>query len=316
MTKTIKIFAVIVSITVLLGILALIIYKGTEKLYTDNAHIETQIVTVYPKISGQIELLNTSNNIPVKKGEIIAKIKSKEIEDALKVAEDKLESKRKELKISKDEINKIANIVAIDKANIKKAKLELEYANSDYIRYKNAYQDGSVTKKDLNNAIKNLQIARDNYFSVQETLKNASQSLQAKKSKKDSQDSEIKMIAEEIKQAKLDLSYATIISPLDGIVFEQKITSGDFVQAEQAILNIVPDEVYVSADFDSKKANKIKSGQKAYIKIASINKTCKGKVVSAQNSENGKISAKIIINEKIPTQTISPQEKINVKIHI
>lgn len=258
---------------------------------TDDAFIEAHLTYLSPKVSGQIIELNVDDNSKVKKGEIIAQIDPKDYEVALKNAIAKFEKAQAELKISKSDIDKMSATTEQTKNDIESAKSKLEYANSDYIRYKNAYKDGAVTAQDLDKATKNLEVARAQFNAAQKNLKATQSALESTVSKQSSKSAEIKSLMAEVEQARLNLSYTTLVAPIDGTITNKNIESGNFVQAAHPILSIVPDDCYIIANFKETQIANMKQGQEVTIKIdAYKNKKFKGVVDSIQRSSGAKAS--------------------------
>ncbi len=314
-----KIIPLIVTLVfILAGICGLIhscFYQSTN-----NAFIEAQMVYFSPKVSGEIIELNVDNNQEIKKGEIIAQIDPKDFESALNNAQTRLEKAQTDLKISTEDVDKMNAVNLSAKNEIKNAKSKLENANNDYIRYKNAYQDGSVTKQDLNNAIKNLTVAKAQYKSAQDQSKAAANALQSALAKKTSQNTQIQQLLSEVEQARLNLSYTTLISPVDGAITNKNIETGSRVDPQNSIMTIIPKECYVIANFKETQIKNMKKGQKAAIKIETIpSKKFKGKVDSIQKASektNQNISVKIIFNEDVSSFNIAPKTNAAVKVKV
>ena len=258
---------------------------------TDDAFVEAHMVYFSPRVSGQIIELNVDDNTEVKKGTIIAQIDPKDYQTALDNAQARLEKAKSDLNVSMSDIDKIQSMTSSDKNDIQSAKSKLEYANSDYIRYKNAYQDGSVTKQDLDNAIKNLDVAKAQYNASQDDLRATTNALKSAISKKSSQNAEIKRLLAEVEQAKLNLSYTTLIAPIDGLVTNKNVEIGNYVNAAKSIMAIVPKDVYIVANFKETQVANMKKGQKVVIKIDTYgSKKFKGHVDSIQKASGAKAS--------------------------
>ena len=320
--KKIIIICVSVIIAFLLGIFCSIYYLFLKS--TDNAHIESDSMYIISDISGKITELNIDNNSTVKKGEIIAKLDSAEYEEKLIRYQDKLEKLKKELKLTEKNINSINYNISSNKINFEKAKNELTNANSDYIRYKNAYQDGSVTKHDLDNAIRNLEVARSNYNSAQKNLQISSNNLDSKLSKNEEKNSEIKELIKETEKLKLDISHTIIISQTEGAIIKKYAKVGDYIEAGKPLFRISTNNFYVIYETSTKNQN-LKLNRTVELKLKNPNKTIKGKVISIYpipdkvcikapcQDKNEKTAAKIIFNEDISNCNIDKNTKVSVK---
>lgn len=100
----------------------------------------------------------------------------------------------------------------------------------------------------------------------------------------------------------IELEKYSIKSPIDGIIIEQKIEAGTFVQVGQVIFEIASDkEKYAVVEIDEKYINKISIGREAKISIEAYpDETVKGVVVKISpevNKDTGTIKVKVKINE-------------------
>ena len=66
----------------------------------------------------------------------------------------------------------------------------------------------------------------------------------------------------------LQLSYATIVAPIDGIVTKKTIQLGQIVQPGQSLMTIVPlSDVWVTANFKETQLADVRPGQRAEIHV-------------------------------------------------
>jgi membrane fusion protein (multidrug efflux system) len=70
-----------------------------------------------------------------------------------------------------------------------------------------------------------------------------------------------------VERAQLDLSYTKIIAPEAGTVTRKSVEPGAYVQVGQALLSIVPSEVWVTANFKETQLTDIRQGQPVTLKI-------------------------------------------------
>ena len=139
-----KIILTVVVIVFSILILLFLLYCSLFR-YADSVQVFNNKTDITSNVSGKLIELNVENDSEVKEGEILAQIDSSEYKNVYDTALQNLIKAESELKTSSDEINKISNQVKANEKAIKDAKLKLEEANNDYVIYKNAYKDGSVT---------------------------------------------------------------------------------------------------------------------------------------------------------------------------
>ena len=253
-------------------IIAFFIFDATKYQSTDDAYVETTTVSVSPKVSGQIIKVLVKDNQPVKAGDIVAIIDKVDYQVKLEQATAAYE------KALLNQQNAYANLNA--------ANSEIELALKDVERYQNLYKVGAVSKQTLDKAITNLEAV-----SAKQTT--AEQAIFSKDSKKALKvaDADLNVLKAQKKAAELALEYTDIIAPIDGTVSNKKVEVGMMVQPGTPLFVIVPNNVWVVANFKETQLEHMKKGQPVDIKIDTYkNKIFKGEVDSIQRSSGAKAS--------------------------
>jgi membrane fusion protein (multidrug efflux system) len=116
-----------------------------------------------------------------------------------------------------------------------------------------------------------------------------------------------------VEQAELNLSYTKIYAPEDGTVTKKAIEEGAFVQVGQALMAIVPDEVWVVANFKETQLDSIRPGQPVEIKVdAYPSKVFKGHVESIQTGTGARFS--MLPPENATGNYVKVVQRVPVKI--
>lgn len=258
---------IIIAILVLAGI-----YIHNEMQYesTDDAYVETTTVNVSPRVSGQIEDVFVTDNQHVKEGDLVAIIDDADYKIKLEQADSSFE------KIKLDQQNAKANQAAAE-SNIKLAKKDLD-------RYRNLYEQGAVSKQTYDSA-------KVNYDNAQAGLTQANQALFSDKNGKTVADANLRTAKAAKDKAALDLSYTKIYAPQSGTVSSRRVEKGMYVTAGSPLFTLVPEEVWVVANFKENQLRGMKAGQPVDIKIDTYpNKVFKGKIDSIQRASGAKSS--------------------------
>ncbi len=263
---------------------------------TDDAYVETTTVQVAPRVSGQITDVFITDNQKVKEGDLVAKIDPADYEIALAQAEAKYE------KTLLNQKNAQANFKAMQ-SNIDTAKKDLD-------RYKNLFEQGAVSKQTLDNA-------QAKYDNAQANLTNAEQSLLSQGGNKVA-DADLKEIKALRDKAKLNLSYTNIYAPQTGTVSSRRVEKGMYVNVGSPLFVIVPENVWIVANYKENQLRNMKPGQVVDIKIDTYpNKTFKGKVDSIQRASGAKsslfppenaVGSFVKIVQRIPVKIIFTEE--------
>lgn len=258
---------VVAAVLVLAGV-----YIHNEMQYesTDDAYVETTTVNVAPRVSGQIEDVFVTDNQHVKEGDLVAIIDDADYKIKLEQADSSFE------KIKLDQQNAKANQAAAE-SNIKLAKKDLD-------RYKNLYEQGAVSKQTYDSA-------KVNYDNAQAGLTQANQALFSDKSGKTVADANLRTAKAAKDKAALDLSYTKIYAPQSGTVSSRRVEKGMYVTAGSPLFTLVPENVWIVANFKENQLRGMKPGQVVDIKIDTYpNKVFKGKIDSIQRASGAKSS--------------------------
>lgn len=291
-------FCVLAIIAVAAGF---IIVDALKYQSTDDAYVETTTVSVAPKVSGQIVKTYITDNQKVKEGDLIAEIDPVDYEIKLEQASAKYE------RMLLNQKNAKANLSA-SQSNIAVAKKDLD-------RYTKLYAEGAVSKQTLD-------AAQAKYDSAQASLTNSEEAILSNGSGKVA-DADLKELKAQKDQAAKNLEYTKIYAPQDGTIVSRRVEKGMYVNVGSPLCVIVPNNVWVVANFKENQLNGMKPGQEVDIKVDTYpNKVFKGKVDSIQRSSGAKsslfppenaVGSFVKIVQRIPvkiifTENIDPNE--------
>lgn len=235
---------------------------------TDDAYVEADIIQVTPKVSGHIVESYVQDNMEVKKGDLVAKI-----DDEIYI-EKYNQAKANYQKALLNQKNAKATLKAVD-SEINLAKIDLE-------RYKTLYQQGAVSKQVLDKAQTNYDSIFARQTKAKEDIFSNGQNVA---------DADLKSLEAIMKQAKLNLEYTNVIAPNTGVVTNRRIEKGSYVSQGGPLFAIVPDKVWIVANFKENQVGLMKPGQEVTIKVdAYKNKKFKGHVDSIQRASGAKSS--------------------------
>lgn len=195
--------------------------------------------------------------------------------------------------------------IALAKAALDQARAEAESAAArhqrdaaDLKRYREMEKTRTVSPQDLDHAVAAEQIsaasltaasrkietqtamvkeAEAAHAAAEANLRQASarlaaaqsapQRIQQSRSQADVSRADINKAEAELAQARLNLSYTKIYAPSDGFVTKKAVEPGQFVQTGQSLLAIVPQGVWVTANFKETQLTRMKPGQSAEIVV-------------------------------------------------
>lgn len=281
---------------VVLALIAYFIIDTIKYQSTDDAYVETTTVSVAPKVSGQIVEVLIKDNQRVNEGDLVARIDDTDY----KIKVDQMTAQYERALLNQQNA----------KANLKAASTNIDVAKKDLDRYKNLYEAGAVSKQALD-------AAQAKYDNSKAQLVTAEQSLFSDNDSKVA-DADLKVLKAQKDQAEVNLSYTNIYAPQSGTVASRRVEKGMHVQVGTPLFTIVPDDIWVVANFKENQLRHMKPGQPVDIKVDTYpNKIFKGKVDSIQRSSGAKASlfppenavgSFVKIVQRIPVKIIFTEE--------
>lgn len=247
---------------------------------TDDAQIESNISPVISKISGYLLKVYVKDNQYVKKGDTLLTIDDRDLkiilqqtEAALGTAGSNLSAAQANSSAARKNINTTQAAIATANAQIESAKVNVWRTSEDLKRYENLIKDHSVTQQQYEQALAAQQLA-ERQMQVLITQRNqAATQTGVVTSQTNATTQQIGVAGSIIKQrqvdvenAKLNLSYTTIIAHENGLVSKVPVQEGQFLQAGQSLFSIVlNNNKWVVANFKETQYNKLAEGQKVTI---------------------------------------------------
>jgi membrane fusion protein (multidrug efflux system) len=116
-----------------------------------------------------------------------------------------------------------------------------------------------------------------------------------------------------LETAELNLSYTTIVAPMDGVVTRKAVEVGQIIQQGQSILVLVPlNDVWVTANYKETQLRGVVPGQKAEVKVDLTDKTYPGHVDSVAGATGTRLS--LLPPENATGNYVKVVQRIPVKI--
>ena len=187
-------------------------------------------------------------------------------------------------------------------ANLRKAQEDLAYQHANFNRYKTLYNKGLVSANDFETALLSYQTASQSVSSVRQQV-NAAQ--------------------EEVKRAQTNLGYATITSPIDGIVLSKSVEEGQTVAASFStpeLFTIAQDltNMQVVANVDEADIGGVKEGERVTFTVdAYPDETFQGTVKQVRQeatTTNNVVTYEVVISAPNANLKLKPGLTANVTI--
>jgi len=254
-------------------------YKEYSRyLTTDDAHIDTEMVSVSSKILGRISNLYVNEGDLVKLGQVVAELDSTDL----------LAQHNQALALKNQAQANVIQAEAkykFDKVSINVLKINLARAKEDLDRAKAQFDGGVLTREQFDHIKKA-------YETVDAQLEAANYQLNVSQAQIASASSTVDYAQSQISVVETQLKNTRLVAPFDGVVGKRWLLPGDITQPGQAILTLTDSRnLWVSVYIEETKIAQIHIGQAARFTLDAIPGTVfRGKIISIGSNTAGQFS--------------------------
>ncbi len=241
---------------------------GRFEVSTDDAYVKADSTTVAPKVSGYLSEVLVSDNETVKAGQPLARIDDRDFRTALDqakadvaAADATVSAKQASLDIQQSTIAAARATLDVDRANE-------TFAEQNNKRYTNLATNGYAP-------VQTAQQAASAIAAAQATIVRDSAALDAATKQVELLNAELAQARATLAhdqavahQAELNLSYATIVAPVEGTIGNRTLRVGQYVQAGTQLMAVVPTTAaYIVANYKETQLTDVRAGQPVDIEV-------------------------------------------------
>jgi membrane fusion protein (multidrug efflux system) len=251
---------------------------------TDDAFLDADVVAVAPKVAGQVVKVSVDNNQKVKAGDSLVEIDARDLQVAVDQKQAALDSARANTELLKSTLDLARAMVASTQATARQTASEAvaseataQRVAADLKRSRELTANHTISPQESDTAEAAAKAAEANLRAAQakaagDLSKVAQSEAQVGAAVKafERAQTQTRQAEWDLKAAELNLSYARLTAPIDGFITKKAVEGGDYVQVGQRLMALVPERLYVTANFKETQLQTIRPGQKAEITIDSL----------------------------------------------
>jgi membrane fusion protein, multidrug efflux system len=118
-----------------------------------------------------------------------------------------------------------------------------------------------------------------------------------------------------VEQAKLNLTYCTIVAPATGIVGKKTVELGQNISPGEQLMAVVPlEDIWVIANFKETQLNRMQAGQRVRFEVDAYSKTYTGKIVAVGGASGSRFS--LLPPENATGNYVKVVQRIPVRINL
>jgi membrane fusion protein (multidrug efflux system) len=272
-------------------VLAVLLYLGLALLVnslthesTDDAFIAGHLVSIAPRIDGLVSAVHVLDNQMVRSNDLLIEIDPADYAITVAQKESAADSSDANVKtvIAADEL--MRKKVSTAEASERKAQADADasaasakLAATNFERAQSLLKDKTISQQEFDAAQAANNSAQANLNSAQQNVAEENSKVDESHSQLAAAEAEVGLVKAQweesqtnVAAAELNLSYTKIFAPGDGRVTRKQVEVGDYLQAGQQIMSLVPVEVWVVANFKESQLRKMQTNQPALVEIDAL----------------------------------------------
>jgi len=315
------------------GVLAVLLFFGLDYLITafthestDDAFIAAHVVSIAPRVAGQVSTVHVLDNEMVRSNDLLVEIDPADYSTTAaqkQSSADAAEANYKTMLAALDLMTvKVATAEATadqskadaDAAQATDARAQADFQRSQELRKQNTIsaQEFDAAQAAIKEADANLAAAKQKAIADASRINEARAQLDETKAAIGMALAMFRQAQTAVQSAQLDLSYTKIFATDDGRVTRKSVEPGDYVQVGQQLMSIVPTDIWVVANFKESQLKKMKPGQLVLVAIDALGRSFRAHVDSVQAGSGAAFS--LLPPENATGNYVKVVQRVPVKI--
>lgn len=277
--RTVFIMAGVALIGILFILAAWRIWPFTSSVVaTENSYVRGQITVMAPQVNGYVTQVLVRDFQHVRAGQPLMRIDDRIYRQQLAQAEGQLDAARAELANAAQTLAQNRADIEARRADLYAAQAERDRAGSDEERVNDLALRGSVSLRERDQIRATARSGAANVLKARAAIRIAEESAKATSVSRLGLEAQVKTAMAQRDLARINLANTVIHAPKDGQLSEASVRQGQYVAAGSQLLFLVPESLWVVANFKETQTRNIRPGQVATFKVDALGETLKGHV--------------------------------------
>lgn len=252
---------------------------------TDNAYLKADSTIVAPRVAGLVTQVLVRDNQAVRAGQPLLRIDAQPFESRVAAAEASLADAVAGVATARAALQALDADQSYASAQVRAAATSIRSADAEYIRaaadqdrYDALLTQGFATRRDAERvraAAVGAASARERSMADRDVASRNADVTGARRPVLEAQlaaaQAEEGRARAELALARQDRGYTLVGAPVDGVVGDRQVQTGDYVQPGTRLLTLVPTEtLYVVANFKETQTQRMRPGQPVTVSVDAL----------------------------------------------
>ncbi|NML95625.1 HlyD family secretion protein [Novosphingobium olei] len=266
----------VLVVVALLGSVAAILYAwhlppfASLSQSTDNAYVRGKVTVISPQVSGYVTQVLVKDFARVRKGQAIAVVDDRQYRAKVEQAQANLAAQEAALANSQQSEKSRKAAIGGQDAAIASAQAQLVKARADMDRASALVRDGSISERERDQTRAALLAAQAAVQQAQAARGVGEQDVRSVLVGRGGLAASVEAARAQLHAAQVDLENTVIRAPEDGQLSEIGVRLGAFVTAGTQLLFLVPNDIWVIANFKEAQTARMAVGQPARFTVDAL----------------------------------------------
>ncbi|MBH3440428.1 HlyD family secretion protein [Pseudomonas luteola] len=264
--KPSRMTVIIMLVVALAGVLTILyawqLWPFTSGIVTtNNAYVRGQITVMAPQVNGYVAEVLVQDFEHVKQGQLLVRIDDRIYRQRVEQNQAQLAARQADLANSIQTLASNQATLASRRAELLSAQAELDRARADERRVNELASRGSVSLRERDQTRASARAAAAQVKQAQAAINIAEENVKATRVSRGSLEAQVQMAEAALHLAQIDLDNTLIKAPREGQLSEVSVRLGQYVTAGSQLLYLVPDLVWVVANYKETQTHNMAIGQ-------------------------------------------------------
>ena len=237
---------------------------------TENAYVRGQITVMAPQVNGYVAQVFVRDFEPVKQGQVLMQIDDRIYLQRVEQAAADLDGRKADLDNSLQTQASDQATLASRQAELFSVEAEYDRAKADEARVNELASRGSVSIRERDQIRASARAAAANVKKAQAAINIAKETVKATHVSRGVLLAAVRASEAAFQLARIDLDNTHIRAPRDGVLSEVSVRLGQYVSAGSQLLYLVPEQLWVIANYKETQVQDMRVGQAVTLDIDAL----------------------------------------------
>lgn len=261
-------FLIVIGTLIALSSWGLLPFGGDQT--TNNAYVRAQTTVISPQVAGYLTEVLVRDFDPVEAGQLLARIDADPYRQRVQQAQANVAAQRASLANSEQSLRSSEAQLRLHEASIASAEAGLQRGQADMRRIDELIDEGSVSLRERDQAQALLRQAEAGVLQAQAQRAIALEQIRSVEVGRAALEAQVEGASATLELARIELSRTEIRAPRAGRLSEISGRLGQLVSAGSQLMYLVPNELWVTANFKETQTADIEVGHRATLTVDAL----------------------------------------------